>query len=406
MRTLLQRLSTVTAFLAIAVFAVLLAACGSDATNTPTATQPSQATATQGGPTPTQAQATNTPTPTEDASSGLEEHFSGETITLYVGYGAGGGQDTNARLTAKYFGKHVPGNPNVIVENVPGADNLIAGQRAFQRPADGLSIVLVNNVRTQAQAISGEPEPSFNLFEATYLGNSQITTPGSSALLCTRNEVATDWDGMFAYAAAEGRPLHAGVFRAGSWGEILPKYFDIPLQPVPGYEGTNSILQGIDQGELEVLVDACTYDQLTRAREDWIQSGDVITPIVNYGGESLEPAQSMFDTAGWEVPPLLEDVMDLTDFQERLLEVARDMSNLTTHPWVIRGDTPDHIKEALRKALEDTSNDPEFVAEMAGVNRVAGYTPGVSYEEYRDSLADAAKGDLRQAVRDFAGLVD
>jgi tripartite-type tricarboxylate transporter receptor subunit TctC len=374
--------------MAAAIAMMLVAACGNDPT-----------------PTPTQG-ATATPTPTVDPIAQARDHFSGQTIKFYVGYGAGGGQDTNARITAKYFGKHVPGNPNIVVENVPGADNLLAGQTAFRNPADGLSIVLVNNVRSQAQAISGEPETGFNLFEAKYLGNTQITTPGSSAMLCTRNDVATTWDGMFAYAQAEGRPLNAGVFRAGSWGEILPKYFDIPVKPVPGFEGTASILQGIDQKELEVLVDACTFDQLTRAREDWINSGDVITPLVNYGGETLEPAKSMFDTAGWAMPPLLEDVMELTDFQTRLLSVARASANLTTHPFVIRGDTPDYIYKALLKALEDTAKDPEFVAEMAAVNRVGGYTAGSLYEGYLVEMAAAASGDLEQAVRDFAGLVE
>ena len=49
---------------------------------------------------------------------------------------------------------------------------------------------------------------------------------------------------------------------------------------------------------------------------------------------------------------------------------------------------------------------PEFIAEMEAVNRVAGYTSGEDYEAYRDSVAEAAKGDLAQAVRDFAGLVE
>jgi hypothetical protein len=399
-----------------ALFALLLAACGSDdptatptrpaATNTPTPTlEP-------GAPTPTPVPATPTPTPapTPTPVPGLEElardHFSGKTITVIVGYGAGGGQDNNARKTAKYLGDHIPGNPRVIVQNKDGADNLLAGQTAWARPSDGLTIVLINNVRTQNQAIAGRPEAGFNLFEATYLGNVQITTPGSSATLCARGDIATDFASMIAKANELGRELRAGVFRAGSWGAILPKYFDIPVKPVPGFTGTATILQGIDQGELEVLVDACTFDQLSRLRPDWIEAGDTIFPIFNHQGRDLAPAASMYTTAGWDFPPDLEDVVEMTDFRTRLLAVVRSMGGLVTHPWVIKADTPDFVQQTLLKALEDVTNDPGFIADMAAVTRVAGYTPGTEYANYRDSVADAAAGDLAQAVRDFAGIVD
>jgi len=397
------------------LFALLLAACGSDdptATSAPAATNTPTPTLEPGAPTPTPVPATPTPTPAPTATPvpNLEElareHFSGKTITVIVGYGAGGGQDNNARKTAKYLGDHIPGNPRVIDQNKDGADNLLAGQTAWARPSDGLSIVLINNVRTQNQAIANRPETGFNLFEATYLGNVQITTPGSSATLCARGDIATDFASMIAKANELGRELRAGVFRAGSWGAILPKYFDIPVKPVPGFTGTATILQGIDQKELEVLVDACTYDQLTRLRPDWLEAGDTIYPIFNHQGRDLTPAAPMYTTAGWEYPPNLEDVVEMTDFRTRLLAVARSMGGLVTHPWVIKADTPDFVQQALLNGLEATTQDPGFIADMAAVTRVAGYTPGAEYANYRDSVKDAAAGDLAQAVRDFAGIVD
>jgi hypothetical protein len=398
----------------VAAFALLVGACsGDDPTPTqPAATATPTATLAPGVPTPTAAPPTATPTraptPTAvpDREALAEAHFKGKTITVVVGYGAGGGQDNNARKTAKYLGKYIPGNPRVIVQNKDGADNLLAGQTAWSRKSDGMTIVLVNNVRTQNQAIAGRPETGFNLFEATYLGNVQISTPGTSATLCARGDIASDWAGLLAKANELGRPLHAGVFRAGSWGAVLPKYFDFPVKPVPGFTGTATILQGIDQGELEVLVDACTYDQLSRQRPEWIEAGDTVYPIVNYQGLDLTGAAPMYETAGWDYPPELPDIMELTDFQTRLHAVAVDMASLVTHPWVIKADTPDFIQQTLLQALEDVTKDPGFIADMAAVTRVAGYTPGSDYARYRDGVADAAAGDLAQAVRDFAGIVE
>ncbi len=375
----------------------LLAACGGEQatqqTPTPTSTAVPPATSPSG--------TTATPATNQQQAAA---YFEGKTITIEVGYSPGGGQDTNARTAAKYLGKHIPGNPDVVVENRTGADGLIAAQYTMSQPADGLTMVLVNNVLPQKAALGGQPLPGFDVFHAAVLGNVAANDrPYDNYMVCVRSDIATDWQQTLAAAQQLGRPLKAGVFRAGSWGAILPQYFNMPLKPVAGYTGTSTILQAMDQKELEVLVDGCDIEQINRLHPDWLKKPSPITPVLNEYGGDLSSLKSTFDAAGWSIPPTIDQVMNLTDFQKQLLQAAQDASNIPTHEWMIRGDTPAWIIQVERDALKGVTEDPGFVADMQKIERKAGYTTPQQYEQYYQSL-QSYSGQLKDAMKVFAGL--
>ncbi len=333
-----------------------------------------------------------------------QDYFTGKTITVEVGYSPGGGQDVNARVTAKYLGKHVPGNPQIVVENRVGSDGLIAGQYMMQQPADGLTMVLVNNILPQKAALSGQPLPGFDVFHAAVLGNIQMPNrPYDDYMLCARSDVASNWQELLAQAQQLGRPLTAGVFRAGSWGAVLPTYFSVPVKPVAGYTGTDTILQAMDQNELEVLVDGCDFEQIDRLHPDWLNAPSHVQPVLNIDGSDLTPLKAQFDKAGWQIPPTIDQAMNLTDFEKQLLKAGQDTTTITTHPWLVRGDTPDWIVSVERDALKSVTEDPAFVADMEKIDRKAGYVTPQQYADYYKGL-QAYTGELKDAMTIFAGL--
>jgi tripartite-type tricarboxylate transporter receptor subunit TctC len=340
----------------------------------------------------------------QDIQKQAQEYFSGKIITIEVGYSPGGGQDTNARLTAKYLGKHIPGNPQIVVENRTGSDGLIAGQYAMQQSADGLNIVLVNNILPQKAALSGQPLPGFDVFHAAVLGNMQVTNrPYDNYMVCVRSDLAQNYQQLLGQVKQLGRPLTAGVFRGGSWGAILPTYFNMPFKPVAGYTGTDAILQAMDQNELEVLVDGCNFEQIDRLHPDWLKKPSRIMPVLNIDGSDLTPLKSMFDAAGWEIPPRIDEALTLTDSQNQLLKAGVDASTTTTHEWMVRGDTPAWILQVERDALKEVTEDTAFMADMEKINRKAGYVTPEQYDEYYRSLQNYT-GDLKDAMTIFAGL--
>jgi hypothetical protein len=376
-----RQLSTLLVSISVVALVPLLVACGA-------------------GQTP---QTINPQTP-QDIQKAAQDYFSGKTVTIEVGYAPGGGQDTNARLTAKYLGKHIPGTPQIVVENRTGSDGLIAAQYTMQQPADGMSMVLVNNILPQKAALGGEPLPGFDVFHSAVLGNMQVPNrPYDNYMVCVRSDVASTYQQALAQVKQQGRPLTAGVFRGGSWGAVLPTYFDMPFKPVAGYTGTDTILQAMDQNELEVLVDGCNYEQIDRLHPDWLKKPSRVTPILNTDGSDLTPLKSAFDTAGWQIPPRIDEALNLTDAQKQLLKAGQDASTITTHEWMVRGDTPAWILQVERDALKGVTEDSAFVADMDKINRKAGYVTPQQYDEYYKSL-QSYTGELKEAMKIFAGL--
>ena len=344
------------------------------------------------------------PAPSASQPSSPQEYFSGKTVTVEVGYSPGGGQDTNARVTAKYLGKHIPGNPQIVVENRTGSDGLIAGQYTMQQPADGLNMVLVNNILPQKAALSGQQLPGFDVLHSAVLGNVQVSNrPYDNYMVCVRSDLAQTYQQLLAQVKQLGRPLTAGVFRGGSWGAILPTYFGMPFKPVAGYTGTDTILQAMDQNELEVLVDGCNYEQIDRLHPDWLRKPSRVQPVLNTDGSDLTPLKRVFDAAGWEIPPTIDEALSLTDAQKELLKAGQETSTTTTHEWMVRGDTPAWIIEVERSALKGVTEDPAFIADMQKINRKAGYVTPQQYEEYYRQL-QSYTGDLKEAMKIFAGL--
>ena len=100
---------------------------------------------------------TRTGAPPQASGQSLADFYAGKTVTIIVGYAPGGGFDTTARLAAKYLGKYIPGNPNVIVENMPGAGSLTAANHIYNvAKPDGLTIGVFNETQVLNQVANVE----------------------------------------------------------------------------------------------------------------------------------------------------------------------------------------------------------------------------------------------------------
>lgn len=80
------------------------------------------------------------------SAQGVAEFYKGKTITVYIGYGAGGGYDLFARTISRHMPRHIPGNPTMLPMNMPGASSMIlANHLAKRAPQDGTAIGAVNS---------------------------------------------------------------------------------------------------------------------------------------------------------------------------------------------------------------------------------------------------------------------
>ena len=105
------------------------------------------------------------------AADSVADFYKGKTINLWVGYGTGGGYDTTARVVARHFGKHVPGNPNVVVQNVTGAGSLLAANNLYNiAPKDG-SVLGIFSSTVAMLPLYGDPKAKFETLKFSWIGN-------------------------------------------------------------------------------------------------------------------------------------------------------------------------------------------------------------------------------------------
>src|SRR4051812_31196689 len=122
----------------------------------------------------------------------VEEFYRGKTITILIGFSAGGGYDLYARLLARHLGKHIPGNPSVVPQNMPGAGSLKAAQNVYSVvPKDGLTLATTSrSVVTDPLLIGSNLDP----VKFSWLGT--ITSETSVCATWKTSPVKT-WDDMF-----------------------------------------------------------------------------------------------------------------------------------------------------------------------------------------------------------------
>ncbi|MPZ22879.1 MAG: hypothetical protein GEU28_04930 [Dehalococcoidia bacterium] len=345
-----------------AVLALVAAGCGDDdddQAHTEEATEATEEeTAAEEAATedePTEAETTPEGTEAEDeAAAGdaefdeqaVADFYSGQTVTMLVGLSAGGGFDTQARLIAEHLGQYIPGNPTVIVENMPGAGSLVAwNHMANAAPSDGT--VIGYSVGSQIlQQMLGNPAVEFDAAELQYLGaivQDQYILPATSA------SGITSFDQIL---PPDGEQLVMGGDALGSASVdaplIIQDVLDANINLVDGYGGLADVALAMESGEVGGFVVGLSSARSAYAEQfenDW-------TTILTFTEERVEDLP--------DVPTVLEIAPD--DFAEQVITAAIIRPAQFVRPLVFAADVPEDRANALSWALDQLVQDEEFLA--------------------------------------------
>lgn len=371
----------------IVAAALIAAACGSDPTATPvppTNTPPPAATATptlaSGVPTPTPRPApTATPVPSFDA----EAYFSGQTITINVGFSPGGGYDIFSRIFANTAPAHMPGNPRFIVRNLPGG----GGERGLQvtdnDPADGYTIGILHP-RFVKRELTGLDVDGFDLGTINFIGSASSNLNVNS--LAVRRDMAMTWDDILAL----NRTLTNGETSPGASsgaGAAMIELVGGPIKIVYGYGGSAEIQAAFDRKEIDLTTNAGP-DSVPRNFPEWI-TDKYFVPVLRWGADpSQDPEWGQWlETLGVPDPPHVLDVLDLTQDQKNVFLLSESVDDTFSRTFILHPDTPPEIVTAWQAAFEDMVADPQFL-ELAGI---AGYEVGLTGPE---AMAEAVATGL------------
>lgn len=276
-----------------------------------------------------------------------DDFYKGKTITFVVGFSAGGGFDTYTRLIARHFAKHVPGNPNVVVENKTGAGSLIAANYIYnQAPKDGTvignwigPIVLQQVLGNKAAKLDGRK-----------LGWLGVPTADSGVCALTKASGINTMDDWF----KSKRLVKIGTTAPGSTTDDVPKLVQaalgLPMNLVQGYKGTAKIRLAAESGEID---GGCwAWESIKPTWAKGLQSGEV--HIVLQTIEKSHPELK-------NVPLAIQYAK--TAEARALLNVANGPYAQAARPYSVPPGIPQDRLRLLQKAFMDTLRDPALLAD-------------------------------------------
>ncbi len=201
------------------------------------------------------------------AAAGVEDFYKGKNISLIIGYSAGGGYDAYARLLARYFGKHIPGDPTIVPQQMTGAGSLRAANYIFSvAPKDGSVIGTFSRSMGISPLIN---KADFDSRKFTWLGS---VTDDNTVCLTWHTSLIKTW------ADFVSKPSKLGGEGAGAdpdiWALTYRNVLGAKAQLVSGYPGTNDIVLAMQRGEVDGMC-GISWSTIKAAHPDWMPNHSV-----------------------------------------------------------------------------------------------------------------------------------
>jgi len=280
-------------------------------------------------------------------------YYQGKTIRFVVGYPAGSGHDLWARLVASYMPKYIPGAPNIIVQNMPGAGSAVAANYAYSvAKPDGLTTV-VTNAGLYFDQLLGRKEVQFDWAKFTWIGS---TTPSYPLLYMAAKSPYANMNDVRNAAT----PPKCGSTGTGNSGYYIPKLLEETIgakfQIVSGYQGGADVDLAAERGEIHCRAISIPVYFSREPYHTWRKTG--FARVLLQMGKKRDPR--IPDT------PTLNELMEQYQTpagSRRLASVIQGTADFGAFPMMAPPNLPaEHVK-ALRAAFVKAVNDPDLLAE-------------------------------------------
>jgi len=284
--------------------------------------------------------------------SATDEFFKNKTVRIIVGFAPGGGFDIYSRAIARHMGKHVPGNPIFVVENMTGAGSLIAANHIYKvAKPDGLTIGNFHGNQNLNQVVGGQGI-DFDARRFQWIG---VPVKDNGACVLSKASGVTSLEQW----RVSKTPVKLGGSAPGDTAttnaKILKEALGLPIQVVMGYKGTSDMRLAAESGE---LAGACfQWESIKTTWRKGLDSGDLVVVIQTNPKRHAELAN---------VPNAIEEAK--SDDARQLIRAGLHDPAAMTRPYSLPPGTPKERVEILRKAFLETFKDPSFVAEAKKSN--------------------------------------
>jgi tripartite-type tricarboxylate transporter receptor subunit TctC len=312
------------------------------------------------------------------AQAATDDFYKAKAIRIVVGYAPGGAYDFYARVLARHMGKHIPGSPSFIVENMPGAGSLVSANHLYKiAKPDGLTIGHFNGSLFQLKAM-GQKEIEFESSHFEYVGS-----VAKVEIACGFSK-ASGIDSVEKWLAAKVTP-RMGATAPGTGGHdvsrILNATLGLPMQLVLGYKSTGDMRVAVERGELNGI---CTgWESLKSLWKAQIESGEFVIVLQALPKPHVDLPK---------VP--LAITFARTEEARQLIEAGIHNVTAISRPFVLPPRTPKERVQVLRQAFMDTLNDPGFKADAEKSNLDISPLNGKELEQIIHGLSKASPSVL------------
>jgi tripartite-type tricarboxylate transporter receptor subunit TctC len=317
--------------------------------------------------------------PERAQADAVSDFYRGKTVTIIVGYTAGGGYDLYARALGRHMGKHLPGNPNFIVQNITGAGSLNAANHLYNVAAKDGTVFATFGRGLPMEPLIGTAKVQFDATKFTWLGSG-----ANEISICAtwHTSPVKTWADMLKTSFAVGG--EGAGSDPDSYSLLVRNIFGAKLKLVSGYHGTSDIILAIERGEVDGRC-GWSWSSIKATRMSWYEQ-KIVHVLMQF---------SLAKHADLPQIPLITDLAR-TPEQQRIFKLifARQVMG---RPYMAPPGIPADRAAALRKAFMDTMADKEFLAEAEKakfeITPVSGEKVATLVEEiYRTtSAADAEK---------------
>ncbi|MFM1813732.1 MAG: hypothetical protein RLZ98_427 [Pseudomonadota bacterium] len=320
------------------------------------------------------------------SSQPVEEFYKGKNVTLLIGSGVGGGYDTYARLVSRHLGKHIPGNPTVVPQNIIGVASVAAANHLVTvAPKDGTVLAALQREVAMVQIV-GKPGPKFKATELVWIGS--LTSEPGVCGVATRTGIKTFEEVFHRQIIAGSTGPNALEHYPAMFKNLLGAKYKV----VRGYKTSVDIGLAIERGELEGVCQS--WASFEKNHRDNLKNG-VMIPLVQV---ALKPHPAMTKL---KVPMYSEFItaerakkMGFTVDEVGEYFNLQLASTLLGRPYAMAAGNPADREKAIIGAFEKMITAAEFNGEANKMRREIDFVPGVDLLKVIKKMAAVPKAKL------------
>jgi tripartite-type tricarboxylate transporter receptor subunit TctC len=326
----------------------------------------------------------------------LESFYKNNPLRIIVGYDNGGGYDVYARILSRHIGRHLPGNPTVIVQNMPGAGSLVAVNYLYNiAPKDGSTIATFARNMALLGILGSSKSIRFDIRKFTWLGSSSSYTEDAYILWVRKDAKAKSLDD----ARKPGGPaLILGGTNEGSTGSDVPKILadtiGLNVRQILGYKGSGGLFLAIDRGEIEGRI--TDLSAVRSNRPQYMRPDSKVRPLLQFARATRHPDFPNIPTAR---------ELAKNPAAKAFIELA-ELPFTLARPYAAPPGLPQDRAVALQKAFMASHADVKYREEAAKLNIGVSPIDGKAVLAAIDVISKAPKESLdkMRALYDAAEL--